>query len=67
MLHLGKTRNYLKEKSRVFVEGSIQERVIKQTSHFICPDCGTEADKKIPNIVREVIVSNVLFLNKEKE
>lgn len=59
------SHKYLKEKSQVFVEGSIQERTIKQNAHFICPDCGTEADKKIPNIVREVIVSNVLFLNKE--
>ena len=58
------SNKYLTNNSRVFVEGSIQEREIKQTTHFICSECGCEADKKTTNIVREIITSTVLFLDK---
>ena len=60
------SKTYLKKNSRVFIEGSIQQRDIRQSEPFRCDACGVEAVKKIPNIVREIITSNVLFLDKDK-
>lgn len=50
--------------SRVFVTGSIQERNVKQNKDFVCPECGTRAIKRTPVVVREVIVSDVLYIDK---
>lgn len=61
------SKKYLERNSRVLVEGSIQERIVKQTTDFICSECGNFAQKKVPNIVREVITSSVLFLDKKKD
>lgn len=61
------SKKYLERNSRVLVEGSIQERIVKQTTDFICPECGNFAQKKVPNIVREIITSSVLFLDKKKD
>lgn len=61
------SQKYLKRNSRVFVEGSIQQRIIKQSTHFVCPICGVDAVKKVPHTVREIITSNVLFLDKDKD
>lgn len=61
------SNKYLAKNSRVFVEGSIQQREINQNVDFVCPECGTQAIKKVPNIVREVITSNVVFLDKKED
>lgn len=50
--------------SRIFLEGSIQERKFKQNVDFICPHCDCQAIKKVQSKVREVITSNVVFLDK---
>lgn len=55
---------HLHKNSRVFVTGSVQERLVKQSRDFICPECGTRATKKTPVIVREIIVSDVLYIDK---
>lgn len=55
---------HLGPNSRVFVTGSIQERNVKQSKDFICPECGTRATKRTPIVVREVIVNDVLYIDK---
>lgn len=57
---------YLGPNSRVFVIGAIQERHVKQTKDFVCPECGTRAAKKTPITVREIIASDVLYLDSTK-
>lgn len=61
------SKKYVQRNSRVLVEGSIQQRRIKQSTPFRCSSCGVEAIKKIPHYVREVITSNVIFLDKKDE
>lgn len=60
------SKKYLNRNSRVFLSGSIQQRPIKQSTHFICPECGVSAIKKVSHIVREVITKDVVFLDKER-
>lgn len=55
---------HLGPNSRVFVTGSIQERNVKQSKDFICPECGTRAIKRTPIVVREIIVNDVLYIDK---
>ena len=59
------SNKYLERNSRVFVEGSIQQRVIKQSTNYVCSNCGVMAVKQVPNYVRETIVNNVVFLDKK--
>lgn len=55
---------HLHKNSRVLVCGSVQERLVKQNKDFICPECKNRAIKKTPVTVREIIVSDVLYVDK---
>ena len=55
---------HLKVSSIILAEGSVQEREIKQKVNHTCESCGNTINTKKESYVREIITSNVKYLDK---